>query len=57
MELTVTISSDSAAFEGDPRWEVARILRGIADRIESGAEEFSVFDLNGNRCGAVELEV
>jgi CBS domain-containing protein len=50
---------DNAAFEDDPLEEVARILRAVADRIESGNDEGPVRDENGNTVGrfSVTLEV
>lgn len=42
----------NAAFDGDPASEVTRILRLLADKIESGETgHFHVRDVNGNRIG------
>lgn len=55
--FTLQISTDGSAFEGFSGHEVARLLRGVAKRVESGEEvDGSVFDLNGNRCGSWCLE-
>lgn len=52
------IDTDNAAFEDDPGFEVARILRRIADKLENG-EDFSKFrtvlDVNGNDVGRAKL--
>ena len=49
----VTIRTDNAAFEGEGRAaETARILRELADKIESGRVYGSVQDGNGNAVGA-----
>ena len=57
MRYTITIDTDASAFEdnGEAR-EVARILHGLADRIEreDGFEAGTVIptrDANGNRAG------
>ena len=42
---------NNAAFEFDPRPELARILREVADKIESGANGGTMRDVNGNRIG------
>lgn len=56
--FTLRLDTDSAAFEPDPAPEVTRILRKIADRIESG-EDCSYFqtilDINGNDVGRFKL--
>ena len=55
--FTLSISTDGSAFEGFSGHEVARILRALAKRVESGEEvDGSVFDLNGNKCGSWCLE-
>ena len=59
VQFRLTINTDNAAFEGqyqgdDHRFEVARILRDVADRLQRG-EDFSFFetlrDINGNDVG------
>jgi len=56
MKITLNISTDGAAFEFDAEGaEVARILRGAADRIEGGkvvdGSPIMLFDVNGNDVG------
>ncbi|ARL04283.1 hypothetical protein [Burkholderia pseudomallei] len=49
---------DNAAFEDQgPAFEVARIFRDAAQRIESGTLEFSLRDINGNRVGSVSAQI
>ena len=60
MTITITISTENAAFGDDERdkgAEVARILRALAFSAEyrnnlSGP----ILDMNGNRVGMVEVE-
>ena len=58
-KITITIKTENAAFADGPKIEVARILRELADRIESHEErdwpEFTM-DYNGNRVGKVVVE-
>lgn len=58
--LTVTIQTDSHAIEEGGGAEIARILRGLADRIESegvvgadnvSSETYVLRDINGARVG------
>jgi hypothetical protein len=56
MRFFVEIETDNAAFEDSPGSEIARILRGIASRVqdvrgEVADEEFRVMDVNGNKVG------
>lgn len=54
----VEFATDNAAFEGGNRVsEAARILREIADKMESGAQIGGgrVHDLNGNHVGHWEM--
>jgi len=45
-------SNDNAAFQdGNKEWEIARILRKIADQVENGQTEGVIHDVNGNRVG------
>ena len=55
--FTLEIETTGSAFDGYSGHEVARILRALAKRVESGEEvDGSVFDLNGNKCGSWCLE-
>jgi hypothetical protein len=53
--LTIYIDCDNSAFEDGADWrhEAARILRGLASRIESGDSPFLLRDANGNNVGGV----
>ena len=45
-------SKDNAAFQdGNREFEIARILRKIADEVEGGATDGVVHDVCGNRVG------
>jgi len=52
--LTIDIFNSGEAFD-EPALELARILRELADRIENGTAPEVLHDLNGNRCGSVDL--
>jgi hypothetical protein len=61
MRFTLEIQSRGAAFEDDATYELARILRSVADSLEAygptsatGAE-YAVRDINGNTCGRYAL--
>lgn len=50
------IDTGNAAFDyGDKGYEIARILRDIAAKVENGADSGSVRDLNGNKVGTFEV--
>ena len=54
--ITIHLSTDNAAFDDEARGdEIARILRGAADRIEGNEfpEQFNLHDANGNTVGRV----
>jgi len=52
------LETDNAAFDdGERMHEVARILREVAERIESGTVEAGIFDANGSRAGRWRLEL
>lgn len=57
--FTLQFAADNAAFEPDPNQEIARILREVANRIESG-DSFNTFrniyDANGNIVGVFALK-
>lgn len=52
-QVRITIETGNAAFEDDPRSEIARILRRLAEDFESGADPTLVRDINGNTVGGV----
>lgn len=59
MEFRLNIHADNEAFEPEPAHEIARILRDISHRIESGMDLSSyrtLFDINGNDVGRVALK-
>lgn len=55
MNITITISTENAAFENQAGEEVARILEKLASQVKSwpGVNVFTIGlrDLNGNRVG------
>lgn len=56
--FTLYIHTESAAFEDEPVPETARILRAVADRLESGTDAshfLTIFDINGNDVGRFKL--
>jgi hypothetical protein len=55
-KITIEIETGNAAFdEGNSGYEVARILRKLADEFENyGRAQFSgLYDYNGNKVGGV----
>lgn len=59
MSITIKIDTDNAAFEDSPGYEVARILRQLADKInqfDGLAGYIKLYDVNGNKVGAFEVE-
>lgn len=64
MQFVAQFNIDNAAFEEDGSEEAARILRKLADTIETGprlgemehnGESVSLFDVNGNRIGTAQV--
>lgn len=50
------IDTGNAAFEDEGKgYEIARILRDLAAKVENGADSGSVRDLNGNKVGTFEV--
>jgi len=52
--LRIEIATENAAFylhDHAPGYELARILRDVANRIEAGATEGPIYDVNGNKVG------
>ena len=58
MKITITLSTDNAAFSDHAGMEVARILHKAGDQLYDwpGANEFtlSLRDVNGNKVGTLE---
>lgn len=54
-ELKINIELDNAAFDGDAGYEVARILRRMADELEAGpcldGYRNVLIDIKGNKVG------
>ncbi len=52
-KFDVALCTDSAAFSDGPGLEIARILRELADEVESGnlTPVIRLRDINGNRVG------
>ena len=58
VNLSLSLESGNAAFEGNAAMETARILRALAESLESGKEgRFHLVDLNGNLVGKAFFEV
>lgn len=57
MQITITINTDNAAFEGDPGVELSRILTQLAQEFEQTTNPHSgkICDINGNTVGKVEV--
>ena len=49
------IRTKNAAFDGEPRAEIARILHDLADSLRNGADTYYVQDSNGNTVGHAEI--
>lgn len=62
MKIIITIDTDNAAFEGDPGFETARILRNIVSDLECPPFErehwhgYKLRDSNGNTVGSVKVQ-
>jgi hypothetical protein len=58
VQITITINTDNAAFNGDPAPEVARILYAFAHQLSDGLMNLAprkLRDINGNTVGQVEV--
>lgn len=56
--ITITIRTENAAFQdGNRAYEVARILRHLADRIgvDLPPQSPALHDINGNKVGEIRL--
>lgn len=54
--LNLTFATDNAAFNGEPIYETARLLRYAARKIEAGEYEGTLMDINGNNVGGWTLD-
>lgn len=61
LQFRLHIDCENAAFEDAPQFEIARILRRVADRVECGDSDAfdtcqNLFDRNGNTVGQAALK-
>lgn len=54
MRASIKIDMDNAAFE-EPGYELARILRELAQKCEDGWKSGPLHDINGNRVGTFKI--
>lgn len=54
--FALRIKTGNAAFGDEPGTEIARILRGLADKIEDGHRMVYLTDYNGNTVGHAEYK-
>lgn len=53
--VEIMIQTENSAFQdGNRQFELARILRKLADDIENGNKVKSLMDINGNKVGEVK---
>jgi len=52
-KVTITIETRNAVFADEPGYEVARILRNLADELEEGHRPEIMRDINGNTVGFI----
>lgn len=53
----IEIDTSNAAFEDKPEYEISRILRVLAAKVENGHRfDFNLRDTNGNKVGFAFLE-
>jgi len=53
----IYIDLENPTFQGDPRPEIARILRGIADKLDELEDApLTLIDSNGNKVGVARTE-
>jgi len=54
--FSLKFKTDNAAFQdGNKPYEIARILRELADKIEDGQTEGNIRDINGNTTGSFKV--
>ena len=57
MQLVVKIETDNDAFQPSISYELSRILKGLAEKIEDGMTPEYLMDANGNTVGTISWEV
>lgn len=58
--IRLEVETANAAFGGDPRPELVRILRWVADTIETHPPTgwpWKIRDINGNTCGRLSVRI
>ncbi|WCF11574.1 hypothetical protein NDS46_29960 (plasmid) [Paenibacillus thiaminolyticus] len=55
-KITITIETCNSAFDDDVEYEVARILKSLARKLEGEQRPEILRDANGNKVGKVEYE-
>lgn len=55
--FSMNLICDHAAFEGDPRPEIVRILQAVISDLEYGGNSKTLHDVNGNTVGNYDLYV
>lgn len=56
MRFLLEVKMDNAAFDEEPQWELARILRGVADDVtDRGRFDMALYDINGNAVGRARM--
>lgn len=56
-KITIIINTDNDAFQDDPYGQIADILESIAHNAREGSMDTQegVYDVNGNKCGTLEV--
>ena len=57
-KIIITIETDNSAFDPDPGYELARILKQVSYCLENGRnpESINIMDINGNCVGRIEVK-
>lgn len=56
--ITIRIETDNSAFEGNPFWEVSRILHDLATKLADDSPKpvtIILRDINGNKTGTCKI--
>lgn len=57
LSIRFTMENDAFGEPDQEQWhdEASRILKAAAQRVENGADSFSLFDVNGNKVGSLDV--